>query len=367
MGVHHSKRQIAYLDPADFLGGAEIFSLETLSYLSEEFAITVITSGQETKYLDGLPKNVKTLTIRLPRLRPFRPFAYLRTIWHLRQICHRHHLSLIHSNSVRAGMFAAFSGRPWVHFAHDFTAPGFFVRLLRNASAVCACSQAVESDLIAKGLAADSITVIPNGIELKKFQNIIHQPFDAERPIIGMIGRIDPWKGQDIFLEAAQTVHQHFPGARFLIFGESSQHDPTTVAFESVLREKVRTGNMEYVEFCGFLPTSEIFSKIHLLVHASTKPEPFGRVALEALAARIPVVAAQAGGIPEILGDELKEFGFPPGNVQELAEKIIHLLKDETIRKRYVKAARLRSDHFKLEKTVSAISRLWNKTIENTI
>ncbi len=351
---------ILILDPADFVGGAELFTLDLLPSLVASHSITLVTAGNNKHYLERIPPDIEVVTYGLPRLRPFRPLAYLRAVIQIRKLCKKYRIEIVHSNSVRAGLVAAASGKPWVHVAHDFTLPKIFAKVFRRARTICACSQAVKNDLVGKGIAEKKIRVVYNGVALEKYNTLVPHRFDSDSPIVAIVGRLDAWKGQDVFVAAAIIIHEQLPRARFVIYGESSAHDSATVTFEKQLRESAP----EYIEFSKFRPMREILQNVDLLVHASTQPEPFGRVVLEAMAANVPIVATWNGGVPEILGEELREFGYKPGNAEELAEKIVAIIESKEMRQRFATESQQRVQLFALEKVSEEIRRAWNNAIK---
>ena len=134
---------------------------------------------------------------------------------------------------------------------------------------------------------------------------------DAKKPaIVGIVGRLSPTKGQDVFIRAAAKIAGRFPEVRFQIIGGALfQHD----GFEAEVRAlAVSLGlrNVEFLGFCEDVPAR--MRALTILVHASPVPEPFGQVVVEALAAgESPVVATNAGGIPEIVTDGDRGFSRP--------------------------------------------------------
>ena len=114
-------------------------------------------------------------------------------------------------------------------------------------------------------------------------------------PMVVLIGRISPWKGQDIFIRAAAEVLKTFHHCRFQIVGSAlfGEH-----ALEDELKQLAAPlGVSDRVEFLGFRKdVPDIISASSLVVHASTVPEPFGQVIVQAMAAGKPVVATRGGG-----------------------------------------------------------------------
>ncbi|WP_427385623.1 glycosyltransferase [Janibacter sp. G56] len=121
-----------------------------------------------------------------------------------------------------------------------------------------------------------------------------------ERPVVGLLGRISPTKGQLEFVQAAALVAPRHPEATFRIVGAPMfGHE----AHEALVRAEIdRLGLTGRVELTGFAsdPAAEL-DAMTVAVHASPTPEPYGQVVAEAMARGVPVVATAAGGVPEIV------------------------------------------------------------------
>ncbi|HZT44238.1 MAG TPA: glycosyltransferase [Chthonomonadaceae bacterium] len=144
-------------------------------------------------------------------------------------------------------------------------------------------------------------------------------------PSIGLIGRISPWKGQHIFLQAAAQVRERVPEARFLIVGSALFGEEDYERQVRVLTADL--GLEECVEFTGFRKdVAALIQTMDILVHASTTGEPFGKVVVEGMAAGKPVVATNGGGIPEIVEDGVTGLLVPMGDAESMAEAICRLL-----------------------------------------
>jgi len=150
---------------------------------------------------------------------------------------------------------------------------------------------------------------------------------DATTPCFGIVGLLLAWKGQDVFLKAARRVLDRFPDARaFIVGGPPAGSESYEAELKALARE---LGIADRVIFTGFrVDVPEILRLLDVVVHASTSPEPFGRVIVEAMAMRRPVVASCAGGPLEIIEDSRNGFLVPPGDDAGLASRVIALLED---------------------------------------
>ena len=161
---------------------------------------------------------------------------------------------------------------------------------------------------------------------------------DGDALTVGIVGRISPWKGQDVFLRAFALA---FPdsGARARIvggalFGEEA-YGETLMALADEL------GIAERVDFTGHVDdVAAELAGLDIAVHASTIPEPFGQVVVEAMAAGVPVVATNAGGPAEVVSDGVDGLLFPMGDVEGLAERLTRLARDGELRRRLVDGGR---------------------------
>jgi glycosyltransferase involved in cell wall biosynthesis len=146
-------------------------------------------------------------------------------------------------------------------------------------------------------------------------------------PVIVLVGRISPWKGQDIFIRAAAMVLKQFPACRFQIVGSALFGED---ALESQLKQLAASlGVGDRVEFLGFRKdVPEIIANSTLLVHASTVPEPFGQVIVQAMAEGKPVVATRGGGVLEIVDDGKTGLLVPMKDVEAMAEAICKILSN---------------------------------------
>jgi glycosyltransferase involved in cell wall biosynthesis len=135
-------------------------------------------------------------------------------------------------------------------------------------------------------------------------------------------------------------------------FGEKS--------FVDELKEMCRElGVAEKVVFTGFRDDVPVIMRsIDLLVHASTLPEPFGMVLIEAMAASRPVVATRAGGVQEIVDSGVTGILVPPGDEDAMARAIVEILSDGGLRQRMGEAGLRRvEERFSRDETTRGIER----------
>ncbi|MFW6108247.1 MAG: glycosyltransferase family 4 protein [bacterium] len=163
---------------------------------------------------------------------------------------------------------------------------------------------------------------------------------------VGTVGRLTPWKGQDDFLRAAARVAEGDPDARFLVVGDCVA-SPAEQAADEAFRDRLHAlagelGITEAVRFTGYrddVPAAMNALDVFVL---PSQDEPFGIVVLEAMAAARPIVATNAGGVPEIARDGEEALLVPVGDVPAMAEAIERLLSDPELAARLARAAEAR-------------------------
>jgi glycosyltransferase involved in cell wall biosynthesis len=196
---------------------------------------------------------------------------------------------------------------------------------------------------------AQRVRPLGNPVDLVRF----HPDVDGARiraelgipddvPVVGMVAHLTPWKGHEDFLSVAAKV----PGARCLVSGGDIYETEGHAGYlERLRRRAVDLGLGGRVHFLGNRDdVPEVLAALDVLVHCPTAPEPFGRSVAEAMAVGKPVVAARAGGLPEIVEDDVTGLLVPPGDVTACATAVTRLLSDPALRARMGAAGRRRAE-----------------------
>jgi glycosyltransferase involved in cell wall biosynthesis len=165
-------------------------------------------------------------------------------------------------------------------------------------------------------------------------------------PTVGIVGRLQPWKGQDLFLRAAAQVAHRAPDVRFLVVGgailgwEGSYPGDLerSVSESPELRDRVIfAGHQDDVY--------PWYDALDVVVHASTE-EPFGLVLVEAMALGRPLVATGAAGPTEIVEHGVSGLLVPPGDASAMAQAIRSILDDVALARDLSAGAKARSEQF---------------------
>jgi len=272
------------------------------------------------------------------------------------------HVALVYSNSIAAlggALWAVRHGLPKVwHVREIVTTPRLaatgFPWLLRALGGWCVCNSGPTRDWLtaAQPVLATRSNVIWNGLEddlpapldLAARVQVLRRSLgiDPDDLVVTLVGRINRWKGQGVLIDAAASlVAAGVVGVRFLIVGDvaDGQH-----GFREALLAKVAAAGLQReVLFLGFTAEVDVvWAASDIAAVPSIEPEPFGRVAIEAMAHELPVVAAGHGGLTEIVEHERTGLLVAPGNAQALADALQRLLADVDLRRRFGRAGRER-------------------------
>jgi glycosyltransferase involved in cell wall biosynthesis len=253
----------------------------------------------------------------------------------VRRFMRRQGVAIVHTNSLKSDLIGGLAARaarlPLVWHVRDRIADDYLPAKVARAfrlmcrvvpTRVIAISEAVKQTLGRN----PRVRVIHDGTPVSD-EPLSVQAINRDGPLIGLVGRITPWKGQDVFLRAASIVRRKFPNARFQVIGAAlfGERD-----YEQQLRELARSeGLSDAVEFTGFrTDVPDLIARLDLLVHASTTGEPFGQVVIEGMAAAKPVIATRGGAIPEIVIEGQTGLIVPMGDADAMARAIATLLSD---------------------------------------
>jgi glycosyltransferase involved in cell wall biosynthesis len=158
-------------------------------------------------------------------------------------------------------------------------------------------------------------------------------PAPARAVRVGLIGTFARWKGHTTFLRAISLLPGSVPVRAYVIGGPIYQTAGSQYSMQELRTLTAELGLSGRVGFTGFVPDpAPVMRALDIVVHASTRPEPFGMVIAEAMACRRAVVASQAGGATEIFEHGVTALGHIPGNAADLAAAIGQLAETPAAR-----------------------------------
>lgn len=236
--------------------------------------------------------------------------------------------------------------------------PGWNDRMATRLPAlgILACSQA-GADAQARIAPERPLRVVYPGVELERFEpERLPPPQEARRrlglpaagPLIGIVGRLQRWKGMHVLIEAMPAVLRAHPDAHCVVVGGDHAQEPE---YPALLRERVcALGLEDRVTLAGLQGNiPEWMQAMDVVVHASDR-EPFGIVVIEAMALGKPVVAGDAAGPTEIITDGVNGLLSPYGDAPALARAVGRYLDDPEFAHRTGAAARERAQEFSTQR-----------------
>jgi len=301
------------------------------------------------------------------------------------QFAHEQEVDLIHTNTMltpEGGLAARQLGLPHVWHLRELLGEGHPFRLAIHGPKlreylVQHASLVVANSHIAAATAGDSIgpamlRVVPNGIDLQAFKARSSVAGDRRRTIVGMVGAVTSrTKKHSLFIEAAAQVVCG-PEVEFRIYG----HDPLVDGGRGNDRyaEHVHAlaaryfGSSDRFRFCGQVADpARIMSEIDILVHPADN-ESFGRVAVEAAAAGLPVIGVRGGGIAEIVVDGVTGLLAAPDDPGDLAKKLQSLIEAPHRCAQFGAAGRARAQaHYSIEACAKGVLQAYEEAMERPV
>jgi glycogen synthase len=215
--------------------------------------------------------------------------------------------------------------------------------ITNRAERVIACSYYMREQIAdIFGVEEERVSVIPNGIDPAdlvpqdpaELVRLRSEFADPEQRLVLLIGRLVYEKGFQLALEAMPRVIEALPGTRFLVAG-SGTHE------KELLRQAGELGLMEHGTFLGWIG-DDVLHSLYPISDLTVVPsiyEPFGLVALEAMASGCPCIVADTGGLREVVPHEEVGLRFRPRDPAALAEVAIRVLSDDQLGRRLVDEA----------------------------
>jgi len=299
-------------------------------------------------------------------------------IWPIVRFIREKEIDLVHLNNGlrnnKPGLIAAWlTGVPSVCHIRMFAELNHFDRILARAvDAFIFISCSVAQNHISQGVPSDKGTVIHNAVDVDALVptydvSSVRSEFGwtADERVVGIIGRLDWWKGHEYFLEAIAEVAQQIPNLRGLIVGEPEATPQNREYFQMLQSLTKSLGLEDKVIFTGFRSDiPRLMSALDVVVLSSSTPEPFGRVVIEGMAVGKPVVATAAGGVLDIIEDGINGLLVPCKDSSAIAKAVLELLSDREKARRMGLAARRRvEEKFTMQSHVAAIQEIYGSIL----
>jgi len=246
-------------------------------------------------------------------------------------------------------------GRPFLHYL--FGAPALVRFILDHSVRVIVNSEQTRSSFPV----SEKISLIYNGLTIRPGdparRDAVRKEFglSAETPAVGVIGKFYPGKGQKEVLQAVARLAGRYPGLNLLLIGVAAD-----IRYERELRAIVhREGLAGRVYFTGYRSDLlELLQTLSAVVVASVV-DSFGRAALEGMAAGVPVLAARAGGLSEIIQSGWNGFLVDSRDPEILAAALMDLFDHPERRPKIIENGfRTIREKFSIERQVRDVERV---------
>lgn len=394
---------VCFVNHTAQMGGAEHALLRLLRHLDRERWHPLVVLGEHgplETHLDErsienyvLPLGPGIAGVRREALgnswmrQPARVFGAARYALKLAHLLRVRAVDLVHTNSMKAHVLGGLAARlarvPLVWHLRDAFHPAHLpeqaIRGMRKLARVLPQRIVVVSASVGRDVTqsldarstepeggADLVHVVYDGLEDEAFE----APADgvpkegAPQWVVGMIGRMAPWKGQHVFLEAAAKLLERGHNIRFEVAGAPLFGEDAYV--ESLRRFAQAAALEKHVTFLGQVhdPARRI-REWNICVHASTAPDPCPNVVLEAMAAGVPIVASNGGGVPELLEDGRFGALFTMDDSNALCESIESLLEDPVRTRAVAESARRHSlERFRAPRVCREVEQVWDSVLD---
>jgi glycosyltransferase involved in cell wall biosynthesis len=343
--IFSKHKRIAFICFSSSLGGLELSILKLASEFNRRAAECIIVVPPDTPLADYAEK----YKLRTIPLKPKWKYGDIKASIRLTRILKSHRIDIvIIMQSKDIGIVTtAYIFRPSVKLVfyqemqsginkRDFFHTWMYSKLLFWITLTKRMKQeTIENTNVPE----EKICVIPIGTDMHRFDPQLYNQADTRRQfdipqkkiIVGVLGRLDPQKGQEEFVRAIPALLPYRDNVHFIIAGNES---PGQDGYKKHLTDLSNTLGvdhcLQFLPFTDAIP--EFISTLDIFVLPSYS-ETFGFVLVEAMAMRKAIIATNAGGVPEIITDGHTGLLIPPRDIHALANALLRLIKDEELRK----------------------------------
>lgn len=372
--VKNSRKTILFVIPSLAGGGAERILVYILEYLNRSrFRPVLAVFNEIGTYIDAIPKDVVVFDLKKRRaLDFFRLIHRLSKIIQKEQpdlivsfLTYTNYLSLITKSYSRHKipiiideqntLSQSFSDERF-RYVKRWIVPRWYPK----AEKIIAVSQGVKEDLVNTYFPfPDKISVIYNSVDIKKIRGLArekvkHSWFRSNDPVIISAGRLTNQKNYPLLLDTIAML-QDQSNTRLIVLGDGEER--------TVLEKRARRlGISDKVDFIGFQKNPyKYIAKATMFVLPSSW-EGFCVVIVEAMACGVPVISTDCPSGPgELITNNINGLLVPVNDIDAMADAILRLLNNTSLRRRLAEAGRKRAEDFRVEKMIEAYQKLFEK------
>jgi glycosyltransferase involved in cell wall biosynthesis len=286
------------------------------------------------------------------------PLRWAPTVDRIARIIRERKITVVYNNTIDA-LYAPFAAArlkiPCVWHIHEVRPDARLARMILASLMRRLATRAVfnsRSTLVA--FAGDRVpppwSVVHNGVDLPAAQGRPLRPDGVM--VVGWAGDMRPHKRPELFLKSFALARQQVSGLRAVVDGDG-------LLLESARRTAADLGIAQAVTFEGRVPDIAQFYAVADIVVSTSEREGFGLVIAGGMAAGLPVVAPNVGGVPELIENEVTGFLVRGDDPRAYADRIVALATDASLRARIGAAARDRvANHFTIDRYRDEMVRL---------
>lgn len=294
----------------------------------------------------------------------------------IRKIIQEENISLVHTHTGNAHSLAFFAKKkndPWkliVSRRVDFKIrKNFFSRWKYYSPLVdlyVCVSKYIHKLLIQEGVDPRKVITIQSGVDFSRFEKLTNREtakkqlgISKKTIVLGIIAALVDHKDYPTLLKAISLLPNHLD-IKLLILGEGELKD-SLIALSNQLQIQ------DKVQFLGFQPNIELYLSAFDIFCFSSKEEGLGTSVLDAMACGLPVIATQAGGIPEMVEDGKGGYLVPIQSPEEFSEKILILLQNESLRKSMGEFNKKKVQEFSITQTIQKTYQVYYSFLGNSL
>jgi L-malate glycosyltransferase len=382
--------RVLYVSHTAVVSGAERSLLDLLGALPDTVQPLLATPPGQLQTL-AQQRGIATTTItgtagslRVHPLHTPRALAEMAVAaWQVRRAAASHRADVVHANSIRAGIVLAFARlrrTPTIVHVRDCLPPGaaskVTLRLVAATATTVIANSHYTADLVRAAAPGARVDVVHNPVDLARFDPDAIDRVDARARLgpaggrdllLGVVGQLSPWKGQDTAIEALGLLCREGVDAHLLLVG-SAKFVARSTRFDNndyVARLQAlveRDGLEDRVSWLGEREdVPEIIRALDVLLLPSWE-EPFGRAVVEAMAMGVPVVATDVGGPREIMQDGREGYLREPRNAPAWAHAVRLLADSPALASEMGRAGRRRAERsFTLQQHVTSVLEVYER------
>jgi len=388
-------KNILYINETGKISGAEnslLCILKNISKKKYSIRLLLLENGDLKDLANDFVEEIKILNVpkvkkihrRIFNIRVTNIFAVVFNIYlcmiiilEIRKYIIDNQINIVHTNSARlsylcGGIAAKLTGVKVISHIRIYFTEGIIdniiLKIVENISdKIIAISNSVGEMFNS----VNKLKIIFNAVDLDEFSKIKIKDEKLLRykyripnnfSIVSIIGRITDDKGQDIFIEAANNVLKDITNVIFFIVGDSYTFIDNK--FNTYLRELCIKHNIERnIKFIGFwFNMPQVYYESDIIVHCSKRKEPFGRVLIESLAMKTPIIASNMGGPLDIIENNKSGLLISPNNPELLANAILKLLNNKELSNRLIKKGeRIVRQKFNIDTHINNIEKIYDE------